>query len=556
MAPGTRNHPNREGSSGSNQNDNPDPLVAAATQFFQSIVSGQFMASRALQAGCPFEQFSRQHPPTFDGKFNSLDAERWIERMEQIFEVLYCTDDQKVKYATYHLTNMANKWWKSTRALVQLELGEAVPISWEHFKRIFLDHFLPRTLRESRARQFMDLTQGTMKVTQYATKFIVLSLFASYLIPDEEKKAEKFEHGLDRRIRERVRTLRIRSFSELVTRATIAEEDLQENIKYNNQRKRQQQQQLQPASRKDKRPHIENRQGQPPTGQTYPTCATCGRRHLGKCMFGQNVCFKCGKPNHLAWDCPIKRPGELGRSRGQKMIATARVYSLTLIDAEASNDVVIDGLKIEDIKVVREFRDVFPEDLPRLPQDREVEFAIDLTPGTPPISKAPYRMAPVELRELMDQLQELLEKGFIRPSIFPWGAPLKVKETDVQKTAFRTRYGHYEFLVMPFGLTNAPAAFMDFMNKVFKDYLEKFVIVFIDNILIYSRSSRELEDHLRIALQILREKKLYAKFKKCEFWLQEISFLGHVVSAKGISVDPAKVEAVVKWAKPSNVNEV
>ncbi|XP_040996105.1 uncharacterized protein LOC121242284 [Juglans microcarpa x Juglans regia] len=158
--------------------------------------------------------------------------------MEQIFEALYCTDDQKVEYATYHLTDMGNKWWKSTRALVQLELGEAVPISWEDFKRIFLDHFFPQTLRESRARQFMDLTQGTMTIAQYATKVMELSRFASYLILDEEKKTEKFKRGLDHRIRERVHTLRIQSFMELVTRAAIAEEDLQENIEYNNQRKR------------------------------------------------------------------------------------------------------------------------------------------------------------------------------------------------------------------------------------------------------------------------------------------------------------------------------
>ncbi|XP_035542830.1 uncharacterized protein LOC118345283 [Juglans regia] len=213
MAPDTRNHPNREGSFGYNQNDNPDHLVAATTQFFQSMVSDQFMAPRAPQAGCTLEQFSRPHPPTFDGRLNSLDAESWIERMEQIFEMLYYTDDQKAKYATYHLIDMANKWWKSTRALVQLELGEAVPISWEHFKKIFLDHFFPRTLQESRARQFMDLTQGSMTVVQYAMTFMELSRFASYLIPDEEKKAEKFEHGLDCRIRERVRTLRIQSFT-------------------------------------------------------------------------------------------------------------------------------------------------------------------------------------------------------------------------------------------------------------------------------------------------------------------------------------------------------
>ncbi|KAL5564867.1 hypothetical protein UlMin_028031 [Ulmus minor] len=139
------------------------------------------------------------------------------------------------------------------------------------------------------------------------------------------------------------------------------------------------------------------------------------------------------------------------------------------------------------IMVVDEYPDVFPNELPGLPPEREIEFCIDLTPGTSPISISPYRMAPTEMIELRKQLQELLDIGFIRPSISPWGAPvlfLKIREEDVPKTAFRTRYGHYEFLVMPFGLTNAPAAFMDLMNRVFKPYLDQFVIVFIDDILI------------------------------------------------------------------------
>ena len=133
---------------------------------------------------------------------------------------------------------------------------------------------------------------------------------------------------------------------------------------------------------------------------------------------------------------------------------------------------------------------------------------------------------------------------------------LKVSELDIPKTAFRTRYGHYEFLVMPFGLTNAPAVFMDLMNRVFKEYLDKFVIVFIDDILIYSHDQEEHCKHLRIVLQILRDKKLFAKFKKCEFWLEKISFLGHVVSKEGISVDPEKVKAVSAWPRPANVSEV
>ena len=133
---------------------------------------------------------------------------------------------------------------------------------------------------------------------------------------------------------------------------------------------------------------------------------------------------------------------------------------------------------------------------------------------------------------------------------------MKIRETDVPKTVFRTRYGHYKFLVMPFGLTNAPAAFMDLMNRVFHPYLDQFVIVFIDDILVYFKNAEEHAVHLRIILQSLRDKQLYAKFSKCEFWLSEVVFLGHVVSREGIFVDPRKVEAIVGWEQPKNVTEI
>ena len=130
---------------------------------------------------------------------------------------------------------------------------------------------------------------------------------------------------------------------------------------------------------------------------------------------------------------------------------------------------------------------------------------------------------------------------------------LKIRREDIPKTAFRTRYGHYEFLVLPFGLTNAPAAFMDLMNRVFKPYLDKFVVVFIDDILIYSKSNVEHVEHLRIVLQTLRTNQLYAKLSKCEFWLNSVSFLGHVISKEGVQDDPKKVEAVSNWLRPTNV---
>ncbi|GJX99636.1 putative reverse transcriptase domain-containing protein [Tanacetum coccineum] len=246
-----------------------------------------------------------------------------------------------------------------------------------------------------------------------------------------------------------------------------------------------------------------------------------------------------------------------------------------------------DEKRLEVIPVVKEFPDVFPEDLPGLPPVRQ---------------------------ELSNQLQELTDQGFIRPSTSPWGAPvlfvkkkdgsfrmcidyrewnkltiknryplpmiddlfdqlqgssvyskidlisgyhqLTVREEDIPKTAFRTRYGHYEFHVMPFGLTNAPAVFMDLMNRVCKPYLDKFIIVFIDDILIYSRNEEEHANHLRIILELLRKEKLYAKFSKCDFWIHIVQFLRHLIDSQGLHVDPAKIKAVKNWTSPTTPTEV
>ncbi|GKE36050.1 putative reverse transcriptase domain-containing protein, partial [Tanacetum coccineum] len=200
-----------------------------------------------------------------------------------------------------------------------------------------------------------------------------------------------------------------------------------------------------------------------------------------------------------------------------------------------------DEKRLEDIPVVREFLEVFPKDLPGPPPICQVEFQINLIPGAAPVARAPYRLAPSEMQELSNQLQELADRGFIRPSTLPWGAPilfvkkkdgsfrmclsiyskinlrsgyhqLRVRDEDNSKTVFRTRYGHYEFQVMSFGLTNAPDVFMDLMNRVCKPYLDKLVIVFIDDILIYSRNKEEHTNHLRIILELLKKEKLYAKF--------------------------------------------
>jgi hypothetical protein len=280
-------------------------------------------------------------------------------------------------------------------------------------------------------------------------------------------------------------------------------------------------------------------------------------------------------------------------------------------DKAASNQMVLnqlDAASTLDISTVSEFSNVFPEELPGMPPDREIEFVIELVPDTAHIFKRPYRMATNQLAEFKEQLQELLDKGYICPSASPWGAPiifvskndgtqrmcvdyrspnevtiknkyplpriddpfdqlkgacvfskidlrsgyhqLKIRATDIPKTAFITRYGLYEYTVMSFGLTNVVAYFMYLMNKVFMEYLDKFMVVFIDDILIFSKNEEDHDEHLHVVLQKLGENKLYVKLSKCEFWLKEVSFLGHIISEGGISVDPSKVKDVLSWKTP------
>ena len=273
-----------------------------------------------------------------------------------------------------------------------------------------------------------------------------------------------------------------------------------------------------------------------------------------------------------------------------------------------------DDVRLEHVPVVREFPDVFPDDLLRLPPDREIDFQIELASGTEPISRAPYKMAPAELKELKVKMEEMVNKGFVRSSMSPWGAPvlfvkkkdgsmrlcidyrelnkvtirnqyplpriddlfdqlqgakvffkidlrssyhqLRVPDEDVSKTAIRTRYGHFEFLVMPFGLTNAPTTFMDLMNRIFRPYLDQFVIVFIDDILIYSGSGEEHAEHLRIVLQTMQEHWLYGKLSKCQLLARQCRLFGTHSFCRGGLSGSAEVEAILNLKPPTGVTEI
>ncbi|KAL0556761.1 hypothetical protein IC582_005277 [Cucumis melo] len=667
-----------------------------------------------------------------------------------------CPEDQKVQCAVFMLTDRGTAWWETTERMLG---GDVSQIMWQQFKESFYAKFFSASLRDAKRQEFVNLEQGDMTVEQYDAEFDMLSCFAPEMIATEAARADKFVRGL---------RLDIQG---LFTGEGNSSKTAGRGSTSGQKRKSEQQPVLVPQRNFRAGGEFRRFQQKPfeagEAARGKPLCTTCGKYHLGRCLFGTRTCFKCRQEGHTADRCPLRLTGNTqnqgaGAPHQGRVFATNKTeaekagtvvtgtlpvlghYALVLFDSGSSHSfisstfvlhahleveplphvlsvstpsgecmlsnekvktcqieiaghvievtlLVLDMLDFDVIlgmdwlaanhasidcsrkevtfnppsmtsfkfkgegsrslpqvisairtskllsqgtwgilasvvdtreadvslssePVVRDYPDVFPEELPGLPPHREVEFAIELEPGTVPISRAPYRMAPAELKELKVQLQELLDKGFIRPSVSPWGAPvlfvknkdgsmrlcidyrelnkvtvknryplpriddlfdqlqgatvfskidlrsgyhqLRIKDGDVPKTAFRSRYGHYEFIVMSFGLTNAPTVFMDLMNRVFRKFLDTFVIVFIDDILIYSKTEAEHEEHLRMVLQTLRDNKLYAKFSKCEFWLKQVSFLGHVVSKAGVSVDPAKIEAVTGWTRPSTVSEV
>ncbi|XP_052725926.1 uncharacterized protein LOC128194383 [Vigna angularis] len=614
------------------------------------------------------ESFLQHHPAKFSGKGLPDEADQWLRDIEKIFNAKRCPDENRLAYAEYLLTGEASHWWTSARAI----LADArQPITWEVFRTKFYEEYFPDSVRFAKEVEFLQLVQGSMSVSEYTNRFKHLVRFNT-MATSEVWQCRKFENGLRSDLKVLISSLCIRTFPAMVERAKVLERNMAEA-----ERQKKQQQAIRgpivsrggavqrrpPYARPNQSSQTSGSQAVVPvgpSGQGSVVCYQCGGPHYrSSCpqLVGVKHCNRCGRNGHSDHECnmsgrAVMRPPNVGRNqaRGGRAQASGRVYAITSAEAASSEEEVLSvtlGQLKEDImegascflimthedggvrnenfgrsstigsngrSVVDEFADVFPEEIPGLPPQREVEFTIDLVTTAAPISIQPYRMSPAELAELKEQIEELIEKKFIRPSVSPWGAPvllvrkkdgssrlcidyrqlnkltiknkyplpriddlldqlhgaavfskidlrsgyhqIRVKEDDIQKTAFRSRYGHYEYVVMPFGVTNAPAVFMEYMNRIFRPYLDKFVVVFIDDILIYSRTEDEHEEHLRLVLGVLREKELYAKLSKCEFWMKEIQFLGHVVSAGGISVDPAKVRAVLEWESPRSVTEV
>nr|GEW26478.1 retrotransposon protein, putative, Ty3-gypsy subclass [Tanacetum cinerariifolium] len=490
-----------------------------------------------------------------------------------------CTAENQVKFASFILIGSALTWWNFHMRAVSQEVAYTMP--WKTLKQ--------------------------MMIANYTLRFQELTLLCGKTFPEESDEIERYVGGLLEMIRGNEMSYEPKSMQKAIEFANdqmdqkllgIVDRQADNKRKFDNTLRNQQNQQPFKRNNNVARAYAAGSGENKPYGGTKPQCPKCNFHHDGPCG---PKCTNCKRTGHIAQDCRIRAANTNNNNNNNNNYnnqrattayqggnqnqagngnAMARAYGVGTAGGNPATNVVTDKSeekRLEDVPIVRDFSEVFPEDLP-------------------------------------DQLQELSDKGFIRPSSSPWGAPvlfvkkkdgsfrmcidyrelnkltvknryplpriddlfdqlqgssiyskidlrsgyhqLRVREANIPKTAFRTRYGHYEFQVMSFGLTNAPAIFMDLMNRVCKPYLDKFVIVFIDDILIYSKNEQEHGEHLKLILELLKKEKLYAKFSKCEFWIPRVHFLGHVIDSQGIHVDPAKIESVKDWASPKTPTEI
>nr|GEX04549.1 hypothetical protein [Tanacetum cinerariifolium] len=390
----------------------------------------------------------------------------------------------------------------------------------------------------------MLLTVRSTDLASYTQRFQELALLCGRMFSEESDKIEKYIKGLPDMIHGSVVASKRKTMQEAVAIATelmdqkictFATREMASKRKFENTSRSTQNQQQQPNKRQN-------------TGQVY-TAASGGRDNAPAKVYAVGRAGTDPDANVVTDHCYDVELAD-GRIIRLNTILKGNATRLNIISCTKMEKYIMKGFPIflahittkevedksekkqlEDVPIVQNFPEVFPEDLPGLPSTRPVEFQIDLVPGAAPVARAPYRLAPSEMKELAKQLKDLSDKGFIRPGSSPWGAPvLFVKKKD--------------------GSIHGPH------EPVCKPYLDKFVIVFIDDILIYSKDEKEHEEHLKAILELLKKEELHAKFSKCEFWIPKVHFLGHVIDSQGIHVDPAKIESVKDWASPKSPMEI
>ncbi|GJT64130.1 putative reverse transcriptase domain-containing protein [Tanacetum coccineum] len=466
---------------------------------------------------CTYSDFLKCQPLNFKGTEGVVSLTQWFEKMEFVFHISNCTVACQIKFATCTLFGSALTWWNSHVKTVGHDAAYEMP--WKTLKKMMTAKYCPRGEIKK-----LEIDLWNLKV---------------------KDKVKKYVGGLPDMIQGSAMASKLKTMQDAIEFATelmdqkicsFADHQVENKRKLDDTSRNNQNQQ-QPFKRHNvARAYTARPEEKKVYGGSKPLCLKCNYYHDGQCA------PKCTNPQgHYNRDCPKLKNKNQGNQAGNGN-AVARAYAVGTAGTNLNFNVVTGmfiinnhyALILFDTGTDRSFMSAafsslidiipttldhdFPEDLPGTPPTRQVEFQIDLVPGAAPVARAPYRLAPSEMKKLLDQLQELSNKGssvYWKIDLRSGYHQLRVHEEDIPKTAFRTQYGHYEFQVMPFGLTNAPAVFMDLMNRVCKPYLDKFMIDFIDDILIYSKTKHKHEENLKLLiLEMPKKEELYGQFSK------------------------------------------
>ncbi|GJW88765.1 putative reverse transcriptase domain-containing protein [Tanacetum coccineum] len=470
---------------------------------------------------------------------------RWFEKMETVFHISNCPEVYQVKYATCTLLDSALTWWNSHKRTVGVDAAFAM--TWRDLMKLMTKVYCPRNEIQKMETELWNLTVKNNDLAAYTQRFQELTLLCTRMVPGEEDQIERYVGGLPDNIQGNVMSAEPTRLQDAIRLANslmdqklkgyaIRSAENKRKFESNQRDNRAQQPQFKRqnvgGSNVARAYTAGGNEGRVYVGP-HPLCNKCKLHHVGPCTFRRHHPMNWLANHHAVIVCDEKI---VRIPYGDEVLIVQGDRSVTKKETEDKSE----EKRLEDVPTVRDFPEVFPEDLPGLPPTRQVEFQIDLVPGAAPVARAPYRLAPTELQELSTQLQELSDKGFIRPSSSPWGAPvLFVKKKD---GSFRMCIDYRE------------------LNKL--TVKNRYPLPRIDDLFDQLQGSRVYSkidlrsEHLKLILELLKKEELYAKFLKCEFWLSKVQFLGHVIDSEGIHVDPTKIESIKDWASPKTPTEI